>query len=81
MSVAGRIEMVGHPAAPQSVGIDNIPCRWCGRDCFFNGDAVGNALATARGPESLDRLLLKRSDLSEPVRAMLRRRFGERVVF
>ena len=44
-------------------------------------DAVGNALATARGLESLDRLILKRTELSEPVRAMLRRRFGERVVF
>ena len=44
-------------------------------------DAVGNALATARGFESLERLILKRTELSEPVRAMLRRRFGERVVF
>ena len=44
-------------------------------------DAVGNALATARGLESLERLILKRTQLSEPVRAMLRRRFGERVVF
>ncbi len=44
-------------------------------------DAVGNALATSRGLESLDRLILKRTELSEPVRAMLRRRFGERVVF
>lgn len=44
-------------------------------------DAVGNALATARGLGSLDRLILKRTELSEPVRAMLRRRFGERVVF
>ena len=45
------------------------------------GDAVGSTLATARGLESLDRLILKRTELSEPVRAMLRRRFGERVVF
>ena len=44
-------------------------------------DAVGNALATARGFESLERLILKRTELSEPVRAMLCRRFGERVVF
>ncbi len=44
-------------------------------------DAVANALATAGGLESLDRLILKRTDLSEPVRGMLRRRFGERVVF
>ena len=44
-------------------------------------DAVGNALATARGLESLERLILKRTQLSEPVRAMLRRRFGERVMF
>lgn len=44
-------------------------------------DAVGNALATARGFEALARLNLKRTELSEPVRAMLRRRFGDRVVF
>ena len=44
-------------------------------------DAVGNALATARGLEALERLNLRRTQLAEPVRAMLRRRFGERVVF
>ncbi len=42
-------------------------------------DAVGNALATARGLESLGRLDLRRTGLSEPVRAMLRRRFGDRL--
>jgi len=44
-------------------------------------DAVGNALATARGLESLDRLILKRTELSEPVRAMILRRCGDRVYF
>lgn len=44
-------------------------------------DAVGNALATARGLENLDRLSLRDCELGDAVRGMLRRRFGERVVF
>ena len=44
-------------------------------------DAVGSALATARGLEQLRHLNLKRTDLSDSVQAMLRRRFGDRVAF
>ena len=44
-------------------------------------DAIGNVLATARGLESLERLNLKQTQLAEPVRAVLRQRFGERVQF
>jgi len=44
-------------------------------------DAVGNALATARGLERLRHLYLHRTELSDAVQAMLRRRFGDRVAF
>lgn len=44
-------------------------------------DAIGNVLATAHGLESLERLNLKQTQLAEPVRAMLRHRFGDRVQF
>ena len=50
-------------------------------DLYGLDDAVGSALATARGLERLRHLNLHRTELSEPVRAMLRRRFGDRVAF
>ena len=44
-------------------------------------DAIGNVLATARGLELLERLSLKQTQLADPVRAILRQRFGIRVQF
>ncbi len=44
-------------------------------------DAIGNALATARGMESISRIDLRKTEMSGGVRAMLRRRFGDRVAF
>ena len=50
-------------------------------ELFGLDDAVGSALATARGLDPIRRINLARTELSEPVRAMLRRRFGDRVAF
>ena len=44
-------------------------------------DAIGNALATARGFDAISRIDLRKTELTSSTRAMLRRRFGDRVVF
>jgi uncharacterized protein (TIGR02996 family) len=48
--------------------------------CVHLTDAGGNTLATARSLDHLKRLILKDVPLSGATRAMLRRRFGDRVV-